>query len=491
MLHTLLLMGVTGDLAGRYLLPALGALHAAGRLPEDFRILGTSTHDWDDAALRRHVAPLLERHGAALPRSSRDAILESLSHLRLDLRREGGLDGVLDKAGHSGPLATYLALPTGAFTNALDRLLNASLADGSRVAIEKPFGDDLQGARALEQRTRRLIEERGEEAVYLVDFLLGMEPAQNLLTLRRANPLLELAWRREAIERVELHWEETLGLEGRANYFDRAGILRDVVQNHVMQLLSLVAMELPSNLEDHRALQHARLSAIRAIRPLSARDIARDTRRARYSEGVLHGAKPEDPTRPTGAYVDQEGVDPARQTETFARLQLWVDNTRWQGVPFVIRAGKALSTMRKELVLHLRPALGYGGAAGASLRIGIGGPKDLSLTLLGRGTDHSGSPQPLTFHASPPQGALPAYARVLDDFLHHGCTHAVVPDEAMAAWELLTPVLDAWARDKVPMETYPAGSNGPRDGLDSNDDRDRAYDFGAARDVELPELSHP
>lgn len=489
MLHSLLLFGVTGDLAGRYLLPALGALHAAARLPSDFRVIGASTREWDDAALRRHAGEKLDRFAPDLPKDSRDALLGALHHRQIDLSLEGSLEDALKDVTQSGPLAAYLGLPVGFFSQALDRLNRASLPKGSRIAIEKPFGTDLASARELAKRTADFTRIHGERSIYLVDFLLGMAPLQNLLTLRRANPLLESAWRREIIDRVELHWEETLGLEGRAAYFDRAGMLRDVVQNHVMQLLAHVAMELPSNVEEPGALQQARLSAVRAIRPLTARDVALDTRRARYAKGVLRGITPDAPTRSTVAYLDEEGVDASRDTETFAQVLLWVDTPRWRGVPFVIRTGKALAQMRKEVVLHLRPALGFADAPVASrLRIGIDQPKDLELTLLGHGGGPSDPPAALSLCAPPPPEGLPAYARVLDDFLRQRSILAVSPDEALAAWEVVTPVLDGWARGDVPMETYPAGSSGPEESPPPVDAPEEPFDTRLPARVHKPEL---
>ncbi len=457
----MLLFGVTGDLAGRYLMPALGALHEAGRLPEDFRVLGASTRDWDDARLRAHLGAQLDRFAKQLPPASREALLRAVHFHQVKLDQEGSIAEVLAKAEVKGPLAVYMALPPRTYPKVLRQLASASLARGSRIAIEKPYGLDLASARELQQQTSPLTRALGARAIYLVDFLLGMTPLQNLIELRRANPLLAASWRREVIDRVELHWEETLGLEGRATYFDRAGMLRDVVQSHVLQLLATVAMELPTNPDDARAMQEARLSVVRSIRKMGARDVVRDTRRARYGKGILPRSGSE-PDRPTVAYVDEEGVDPARNTETFAQLLLWVDTPRWQGVPFVIRSGKALSRMRKEVVLHLRRGLGYGEArAPTRLRVGIDGPTDLELTLLGSGGGLHAPPTSLTFAASPPPSSLPAYASMLDDLLRDRSILAVLPEEAAAAWEVLTPVLEGWARNEVPLETYPAGSAGP------------------------------
>jgi glucose-6-phosphate 1-dehydrogenase len=314
----------------------------------------------------------------------------------------------------------------------------AGLAPGSRVALEKPFGEDLESAGALNRLLAQTFGDAGEEIVFRVDHLLGMATAQNLLAMRLANPVLEAVWNGAHVDRVEILWEETLALEGRAGYYDGAGALKDVVQNHMLQALCLVAMEPPAGLGE-RELRDRRVDVLRSVRsPQPGR-----TRRARYGPGRVGD-------RAVPAYVDEDGVDPQRCTETFAHIELELDAERWAGTRFVLRAGKALSRRRKMAIVRF--------GAGNELSIGLDGPEDIALHLSG-GTPSS--PAPLTLEAPPPASDLPAYGRVLRDVLSGGSTLSIRGDEAEEAWRVVTPVLEAWASGAVPLEEYPAGSAGP------------------------------
>ena len=273
-----------------------------------------------------------------------------------------------------------------------------------------------------------------------------MATVQNLLAMR-ANSILEAVWNSDHVEQVEILWEETLALEGRAGYYDRAGALKDVVQNHMLQVLSLIAMEPPSGLQA-QDLVDRKLEALRSIRPLTPADVAERTRRARYTAGRL--ATGED----VPAYGEDDGVEPERETETFAELVLELERVRWAGTPFVLRAGKALSSRRKMAIVRFRVA----GNPANELRIGIDGPNDVSLQVTGGAPE---SPVPLTLSATPPRSELPAYGRVLFDVLNGGSTLSIGGDEAEEAWRVVTPVLDGWANSAVPLEEYPAGSGEP------------------------------
>jgi glucose-6-phosphate 1-dehydrogenase len=323
----------------------------------------------------------------------------------------------------------------------------AGLPAGSRIVLEKPFGEDLESAVALNRLLAETLGPAGEQAVFRVDHVLGMATVQNLLTLRLANRFLDAVWNSDHVEQVEILWEETLALEGRAGYYDRAGALKDVVQNHMLQLLALMAIEPPSGLETHD-LHDRKLEALRSVHPLTPADVPKRTRRARYAAGRLA----------TGvdvpAYAEEDGVEPERETETFAEVALGLESARWAGTRFVLRAGKALSRRRKMAIVRFRPA----GAEVSELRIGIDGPEDLSLHLTG------GAPESRTrlrLNATPPGLDLPAYGSVLLDVLNGGNTLSIGGDEAEEAWRIVTPVLAGWAENTVPLEEYPAGSAGP------------------------------
>jgi glucose-6-phosphate 1-dehydrogenase len=445
MIERFVLLGATGDLAGRYLLPGLAALEAAGRLPEGFEVIGGSRENLDDDAFRRSAAGRLEEHAADVPALAREAMVRSLRYRSVDVTDAESVASLVEPG--RGPVAAYLALPPALFPATVAALGSVGLPAGSRVLLEKPFGEDLASAMALNRLLADALGPAGEQAVFRVDHVLGMATVQNLLAMRLANSVLEAVWNSDHVEQVEILWEETLGLEGRAGYYDGAGALKDVVQNHMLQVLSLIAMEPPSGLEA-RDLHDRKLEALRSIRPLAAADVAGRTRRARYTAGRLATGEV------VPAYAEEDGVEPERETESFAELALELDSERWAGTPFVLRAGKALSRRRKMAIVRFRVT---GGRAN-ELWIGVDGPDDVSLHVTG-GTPES--PVPLSLRAAPPWSELPAYGRVLLDALSRRSTLSVGSDEAEEAWRIVTPVLDGWAAGAVPLEEYPAGSAGP------------------------------
>jgi len=435
-IERLLLFGASGDLTGRYLLPALAALRAAGKLGDAFEVVGASQQRWSGGEFRDHAAEHLAEHAADAPADAREATLRALRYRAVDFGDRASVDALVNGTG-SGPLAAYLALPTGVFPGAIAALDEVGLPERSRIVLEKPFGESLEEAVEFNSLLARVGPEAGPSAVFRVDHVLGMATAQNLIGMRSAGGVLDAVWNGEQIERVELLWEETLALEGRAGYYDRAGALKDVIQNHVLQVLMLIAMEPPAG-PDERALRDAKVDVLRSVLPPSR------SRRARYTAGRI-GA------RDVPGYVDEEGVDPARCTETFAEVTLEIDSERWAGTEFVLRAGKALGRTRKGAVVRFR-------APGNHLWIGIDGPDDIKLSLTGGAPPEQASVQ---LSGEPPASGLPAYARVLLDVLSGGCALSVRGDEAEEEWRVMTPVLEAWAGGRVPLEEYPAGSAGP------------------------------
>jgi glucose-6-phosphate 1-dehydrogenase len=463
-IETLVLFGATGDLAGRYLLPALAALAAAGRLPDGFRVVGAAQRDLNDQAFRDLAAERLAQHAAGRPAAAREAVVRSLRYRRVDLGDAGSVaravcdDGADPPSTTEGaPLAVYLALPPGLFPAAVTALGELGLPQGSRIVLEKPFGEDLESAMALNRLLADVAGVAGEQAVFRVDHFLGLATVQNVLGMRLANRVLEPVWNSAQIEQVDIVWEETLALEGRAAYYDRAGQLRDMIQNHLLQILCLIAMEPPASLGE-RDLRDRKLDVLRAVRPLRLED----TRRARYGAGRIGD-------RTVPAYVEEDGVDPRRGTETFAEVVLELDGWRWAGTRFRLRTGKALGRARQEVVVRFRPVprLPFGDAvhpAVNELRIGldVNEPGDLVLRLNGRA---AGSPLelvPLTLTAELPTPELTEYSRVLLDVLDGDSTLSIRGDEAEEAWRIVEPVLDAWAAGEVPLEEYAAGSDGPR-----------------------------
>jgi glucose-6-phosphate 1-dehydrogenase len=465
MIERLVLFGSTGDLAGRFLLPALARLLAAGQLPADFRVVGAAVEPWTDSAFRAHAAAQLREHAGDIPPLERTAFTAALHYRAIDFSDVDTVRHAVEAASTEGgqpqPVVAYLALPTAVFPAAVSALCAFGLPDGSRVALEKPFGEDLDSAKALNAQLRQLTGVAGERAIFRVDHVLGMATVQNLLTVRLANRVLEPIWNSAHIETVDIMWEETLALEGRASYYDKAGALKDVVQNHLMQVLCFVAMEPPVSL-DEQDLRDRKLDLLRSVPSITADHVEKRTRRLRYTAGVSAETGESIPS-----YVDEEGVDPQRGTETYAEVVLEIDNWRWQGTRFRLWGGKALAERRKEVVVHFRPVppLPFGESADDlrtnELVIGIDGPYDLRLRITGMisGPPSHLAPLQLDTELSAPE--LPAYSRVLMDVLTGDSRLSIRGDEAEESWRILDPVLRAWADDVVPMGEYAAGTAGP------------------------------
>ncbi len=467
MIDRLVLFGATGDLAGRYLLPALASLHAAGRLPDGFEVVGAARRSLDDDGFRELASSELAEHAGDLARDVRDSLVRILRYLPVDLADPASVSRAIGDDGR--PVVAYLALPPATYETAVATLTEVGLPEGSRLALEKPFGEDLAGAIALNRLVATLAGDAGERAVFRIDHVLGLDTVQNLLAMRLANRVVDAVWNGVHVEQVEILWQETLGLEGRGSYFDEAGALVDMLQNHLLQILCFAAMEPPGSLDENE-VRDRKVELLRAVRPISPDEVATRTRRARYTAGRLVDGEQ------VPSYVDEEGVDPARDSESFAEVVVHIDNERWSGTRFVLRAAKALDRARKEAVVRFRPAeqspfpavSGADGndARGAppsapELRIGLDGPDDIRLRLIGGSMGEEPALGPLTLTAPPPPSPLPAYGHVLLDILEGGCRLSVRNDEAEESWRIVTPVLDAWADGRVPMEEYPAGSSGP------------------------------
>lgn len=470
MIDRVVLFGATGDLAARHLLPALVALHDAGLLPEGLTVVGASREELDDAGFRARAAAQLERHAPDAPAASRQAIVSSLHHRRVDLADEGQVAEVVRAAvadGGGAPVVVYLAVPPALFASAITALGAVELPPGSRVVVEKPFGNDAREAADLNTLLDRHTASAGSAAAYRVDHALGMATVHNLVAMRLGDPVLSSVWDSRHIDQVDVLWEETLALEGRAGYFDGTGALLDVVQNHVLQVLTLATMEPPAP-NASPDVADRQVEVLRAVRPISDVDAPARTRRARYTAGTLAdegGGR----GNAVPAYAEEDGVDPERRTETLAEVVLSIDVPRWEGTRFVLRAGKALSQRRKGLIVRFRPkgvmapSLQSGASVPTSLWVGVDGPDDVRLELLGQhpGPPPPPTPTPLTLASPPPPAPLRPYASVMLDVLRQTSAMSVRGDVAEEAWRVIDPIVDAWRRDVVELQEYPAGSTGP------------------------------
>ena len=456
MIERIVIFGATGDLTGRYLIPSLAKLYEAGKLPRGLRITGVDRRGWknDKNGFRRMVLDNLERHAGGISASARARMaVEVLEYRQADVTDAESVISALEPL--TGPIVAYLALPPAVFAPTLEALKEANLPEGSRVAIEKPFGVNLASARELNRLLHGFLP---EQAIFRIDHFLAWQPFPTIMGLRFANGVFEPLWDRTFIERVEIVWEETLALEGRAGYFDHAGAFKDLIQNHLLQLLCLTAMEAPTALH-RRNLRDRKVDVLRAVRRLSPEEAQRQTVRARYGPGRIG-------EREIPAYAAEEGVDPSRETETFAQVTLSIDNLRWAGVPFVLRGGKALSGFRGEIAVHFKPvphlAFQRAGVPRPNvLRVRLK-PDQVVLNLNVNGPYDPFDLEQIELNADfAPQEFFSAYERLFLDLLEGNTTLFVRADEAEEAWQVAEPILDAWGKGLVPLLEYPAGSDGP------------------------------
>jgi glucose-6-phosphate 1-dehydrogenase len=446
--QTLLILGASGDLAGRLLLPGLGGLLAGGGV-KDLLLVGSGRHGWDDDRWRRRVADSFASVGARGQQV--DAVVNGARYLEADVTVEGDLRRLLDAC--QGPLVIFFALPPSVAVRACRVLAGIGLPEGTRLVLEKPFGTDAASAEALNGLLARLVP---EDQVYRVDHYLGMATVLNIVGLRFANRMLESVLNADHVESVDIVFDESLALEGRAGYYDRAGALVDMIQSHSLQVLSLLAMEAPSTL-GAKDFRDSKALVLRATRVWDD-DPATWSRRARYAAGQIDG-------RRLPSYVDEDGIDPDRKTETFAEVVLAVNTWRWAGVPFRVRAGKALRALRKEAVVTFKqPPWVPTGLTGYDrpdqLRIGFD-PDRLSLDVNINGPADPSELDRVTLQAAFGPGHLPPYGEVLRGVFEGDPTLSVRGDTAVECWRIVEPVLEAWRDDQVPLGEYPAGSAGP------------------------------
>lgn len=472
--RTLLVLGGSGDLAGRLLLPGLGRLLATGRT-SDLRLVGSGVDAWDDEQWRARLREVFavepsiemapwerftpmedEEPGAATLRR-----LESESVYRqADVTRPEDLRRVLKEC--EGPLAIYFALPPAVTEKACVALEDIGIPADTRLVIEKPFGTDEDSARRLNEVVGRLVP---ETHVHRVDHFLGKSTVLNILGFRFANRIFEPVWNASHVERVDIVYDESLALESRARYYDTSGALRDMIQSHLLHVLALITMDPPTTLGE-RDVRDRIAEVLRATR---AGDPVRHSRRGRYGAGRIE-------LRDLPAYADEPGVDPSRETETLAEVTFFIDSWRWKGVPFTLRSAKGISPTRKEALVtfkrvpHLPVGL-QGTSQPARLRIGLG-PECLDLELDVNGSDDPWTLDRVVMSTSFGEGELPAYGEVLAGVLEADPLLSVRGDVAEECWRIVAPVLEAWSKGRVPLEEYPAGS----DGVGRGEERPRGLD---------------
>ncbi len=458
----LILFGATGDLAQRMLLPSLAALHADGLVRSDLRIIGTARSAHDDESYRAFAGEALERF---LPeeRKNRDAIgsfLDRLSYQALDASQPVAFSALCEKVGPiEDGLSIFLSTAPSLFESTIAGLELANLAgEKTRIGLEKPLGIDLASSCQINDAVARVFP---EARTYRIDHYLGKETVQNLLALRFANILFEPLWNAAHIDHVQITVSETVGLEGRVGFYDGAGALRDMVQNHMLQLLALVAMEPPGKF-DARAVRDEKVKVLRSLRKIEAGHSVT----GQYRAGAIAGAA-------VPGYDEELGKD--SDTETFVALKAFIDNWRWKGVPFYMRTGKRLPERKTEIVIQFKPVphsiFADKGAAAQPNRliIGIQPQENVRMTVMAKvpGLDREG----VRLREVPLDISMPnafagvqrriAYERLLLDLIEGDPTLFVRRDEVEAQWEWIDAIRAGWIDQGVTPKTYTAGSWGP------------------------------
>jgi len=459
----LVFFGGTGDLTWRKLMPALFQAFRHGKLPDGGRILAVARDDRSDESYRAFIHERFsEVEPSKRPSDEEFARFAALLHYRrMDLSQPtdyAGLKAWLDERG-ADTTVLYLATSPHLFPVICEQLGAAGLNGPKvRVVLEKPLGHDLASAQEINRAVRAVFT---ESQAFRIDHYLGKPAVQNLMALRFGNTLFEPLWRRECIANIQITLAEGLGVGTRGDFYDRTGALRDMVQNHALQLLTMIAMEPPST-NDADAIRDEKLKVLKSLKPFTPESVGRDVLRGQYKAGTVDG-------KAVPGYLEEVKVPAGSLCETFVALRTEVQNWRWAGVPFYLRTGKRLAARDAQIVVNFRPVPHpiFPGAAQANKLVIKLQPEDgLELHLLAaKGSGHSEMLSPvsldLDFDKAFPSERVGAYERLLLDAIAGRLNLFVRSDEQEQAWRWVEPILDAWAQDPSSLKTYAAGSWGP------------------------------
>ncbi len=448
---TLVILGASGDLTHRLLLPGLGTLLRT-RPDLDVKLVGAAFEALDEAEWRKRVSEALADGGCRVERAEQMA--SETRYAQLDVTDPAAMSAFLAEVDEAGrPIVLYFALPPAISQKACGVLAGLDLPEGLRLAIEKPFGSSLASAQEFNKLLASVVP---EDQIFRVDHYLGKATVLNLLGIRFGNRIFEPVWNANNIERVEIIADEQLALEGRAGYYDGAGALKDMIQSHLLLVMAIFAMEEPANI-DALELRDLMVHSLRATKVWSGEGEV-PSRRARYTAGSIDGREVPD-------YTAEEGVDASRNTETLAQVTVEICNARWAGVPFRLRSGKALGDGFRGIVVKFKPVAhlpgGFHNGAEPNLMVIGFAPETIGLSVTTNAEGDRWDLEQTTLGTELSESPIRPYGEILDGILSGDPLLSVRGDIAEECWRILTPVLDSWASGEVPLDEYTAGSYGP------------------------------
>lgn len=460
----LVIFGAKGDLTRRKLLPSLYQLEKYGKLPEETKILGVGRADWDKVAYSEVAKEALTTFmSEPLDENIWRRFSQRLNFHKLDVNDIAGFNDLKNKLEQNRTAIFYFAMHPGTFGTICKGLAHAGLNQkNNRIVMEKPLGTDLQSSRDINDSVAQFFD---ESQVYRIDHYLGKESVLNLLALRFANPVFASLWNRNSIDHVEITVAEQVGIEGRWGYFDKAGQMRDMVQNHLLQILTMIAMSPPANLKDE-SLRNEKIAVLNALRPIDKTNLREKVVRGQYTAGFVNGIN-------VPGYLEEDGANKESSTETFVAIRVDIDNWRWAGVPFYLRTGKRLASKCSEVVVYFKSlplnifSESYPELPQNKLTIRLQPDEGLDIEILNKvpGLDSTHNLQTtkldLSFNEAFQQNSADAYERLLLEVMRGRQALFVHRDEVEAAWKWVDSIISAWNSEKELPKTYQAGTWGP------------------------------